>query len=58
MFREKEDSLVKEEESKANLNLNLLREVFLDRIQTQEEIHRLIEEVFGDRKRLTLEEFQ
>jgi len=32
--------------------------VFLDRIQTQEEIHRLIEEVFGERKRLSLEEFQ
>jgi hypothetical protein len=38
--------------------ITLCREVFLDRIQTQEEIHRLIEEVFGDRKRLTLEEFQ
>jgi len=32
-------------------------EVFLDRIQTQEEIHRLIEEVFGERKRISLEEF-
>jgi hypothetical protein len=32
--------------------------VFLDRIQSQEEIHRLIEEVFGERKRITLEEFQ
>ena len=33
-------------------------EVFLDRIQSQEEIHRLIEEVFGERKRISLEEFQ
>ena len=58
MFREREDLPAKVAESKANLSLNLPREVFLDRIQTQEEIHRLIEEVFGDRKRLTLEEFQ
>lgn len=33
------------------------RELFLDRIQTQEEIHRLIEEVFGERKKLSMEEF-
>ena len=33
------------------------RELFLDRIQTQEEIHRLIEEVFGERKKLSLEEY-
>ena len=32
--------------------------MFLDRIQSQEEIHRLIEEVFGDRKRISQEEFQ
>lgn len=38
--------------------INTCREVFLDRIQSQEEIHRLIEEVFGERKRITLEEFQ
>jgi hypothetical protein len=38
--------------------VTFFREVFLDRIQTQEEIHRLIEEVFGERKRLSLEEFQ
>lgn len=38
--------------------LRVCREVFLDRIQTQEEIHRLIEEVFGaERKKLSLEEF-
>lgn len=30
----------------------------MDRIQTQEEIHKLIEQVFGERKRLSLEEFQ
>jgi hypothetical protein len=36
----------------------VFREVFLDRIQTQEEIHKLIEQVFGERKRLSLEEFQ
>jgi hypothetical protein len=36
----------------------LYSEVFLDRIQSQEEIHRLIEEVFGERKRISLEEFQ
>lgn len=40
------------------LNVSFCREVFLDRIQTQEEIHRLIEEVFGERKRISLEEFQ
>ena len=38
--------------------LNLCREVFLDRIQTQEEIHKLIEQVFGEKKRISLEEFQ
>ncbi len=32
--------------------------MFLDRIQSQEEIHRLIEEVYGERKRISLEEFQ
>lgn len=32
--------------------------MFLDRIQTQEQIHRLIEEVYGEKKRLALEEFQ
>ena len=32
--------------------------MFLDRIQTQEEIHRFIEEVYGDRKRISFEEFQ
>lgn len=34
------------------------RVVFLDRIQTQEEINKLIEEVFGEKKRMSLEEFQ
>lgn len=45
-------------ESKAICWLMKHRDLFLDRIQTQEEIHRLIEEVFGERKRLSLEEFQ
>jgi hypothetical protein len=31
--------------------------VFLDRIKTQEEINKLIEEVFGEKKKITLEEF-
>lgn len=31
--------------------------MFLDRIQTQEEIHRLQQEVFGVREKLSLEEF-
>ena len=30
----------------------------MDRIQTQEEINKLIEEVFGDKKRMSPEEFQ
>lgn len=33
------------------------RELFVDRIQSQEEIHRLIEEVFGEREKIKLEEF-
>lgn len=32
-------------------------DVFLDRIQTQEEIHMLQQEVFGVREKLSLEEF-
>jgi len=31
--------------------------VFLDRIQTMEEIGKLIDEVFGEKKRISLEEF-
>lgn len=36
---------------------NSHRELFVDRIQSQEEIHRLIEEVFGEREKIKLEEF-
>lgn len=57
MSREKADSHRKEVESKLQ-NIHLCREVFLDRIQTQEEIQNLIEQVFGDKKRISLEEFQ
>ncbi len=32
--------------------------MFLDRIQTQDEICKLVEEVFGEKKRISLEEFQ
>jgi hypothetical protein len=38
-------------------NLSYNREVFLDRIKTQEEINKLIEEVFGEKKKITLEDF-
>ena len=31
--------------------------MFLDRIQTQEEIHKLLDEVFGSKKRISFEEF-
>ena len=31
--------------------------MFLDRIQTMEEIGKLIDEVFGEKKRINLEEF-
>lgn len=31
--------------------------MFLDRVQTQEEIHRLIEECFSDKKQITLEDY-
>jgi len=31
--------------------------VFLDRIQSQEEIHKLVEEVFGDKKRMSFEDY-
>ena len=37
--------------------LILTRQVFLDRVQTQEEIHRLIEECFSDKKQITLEDY-
>ena len=55
----KENSLVKEEESKFIINNSMLfnRDMFLDRIQTQEEIYAFIENVFGERKKISLEEF-
>ena len=40
------------------VDLIISRVVFLDRIQSQEEIVNLIEEVFADKKRISLEEFQ
>ena len=52
----KANSPRKEEESN-KLVIDFARVVFLDRIQTQEEINRLIEEVFGDKKRMSPEEF-
>jgi len=33
-------------------------QVFVDRMETQEEIHKLVSTVFGDRKRLSFEQFQ
>jgi hypothetical protein len=33
-------------------------QVFLDRIQSQEEIHKLVEEVFGDKKKMSFEDYQ
>lgn len=33
-------------------------QVFLDRLQSQEEIQKLIDEVFGSKKRINLEEFK
>ena len=32
--------------------------MFVDRIESQDEIHKLIEEVFGQRTKISLEEFQ
>jgi hypothetical protein len=32
--------------------------LFVDRIESQDEIHKLIEEVFGQRTKISLEEFQ
>ena len=55
-YKERENSHVKVVASKIRC-LKVCRELFLDRIQTQEEIHRLIEEVFGERKKLSMEEF-
>lgn len=32
-------------------------QIFLDRIQSQEEIHNLVEEVFGDRKKISFDDY-
>lgn len=32
--------------------------MFLDRIQSQEEIHKLVEEVFADKQKLNFEDYQ
>jgi len=39
-------------------NYVTISDLFVDRIESQDEIHKLIEEVFQDKKQLSLEDFQ
>jgi len=43
--------------TKINLTFLYIRQVYLDRVQTQEEISMLITNVFKDKKRISYEEY-